>query len=62
MIERDARGKDLERQLADAPAPDPVCVHPGMDKTYVEPFCMVLSDLDHIYAAAGADLMRGFDP
>ncbi|WP_420873500.1 recombinase family protein [Paracoccus yeei] len=34
MIELDARRKDLERQLAASPAPDPIRIHPGMATTY----------------------------
>ena len=34
MIELDARRKDLERQLAASPAPDPIRIHPGMAKSY----------------------------
>ncbi|WP_423211230.1 hypothetical protein [Paracoccus yeei] len=34
MIELDARRKDLERQLAAAPAPDPIRIHPGMARAY----------------------------
>lgn len=34
MIELDARRQNVERQLAAAPAPNPIRIHPGMARTY----------------------------